>query len=107
MSIGNVGTHLTEKLTELNTYLSNDGGHTWSEVLKGPHTFEIGDHGGILIAAKCKHNYIHYILYHFKSVINILNLNIFLSIIQNDNIIEVKVKINKNGIRFMVNVMIC
>lgn len=35
----------------MNTYLSNDGGHTWNEILAGPHVFEIGDHGGIIIAA--------------------------------------------------------
>jgi Sortilin, neurotensin receptor 3, len=46
-----VGTHLALKLEDMNTYLTNDGGHTWMEVLKGPHVFEIGDHGGILVAA--------------------------------------------------------
>ena len=35
-------------------YLSSDGGHTWAEVLSGPHVFEIGDHGGIILAASSK-----------------------------------------------------
>lgn len=48
--IGNVGHHLVQKSFELNTYLSNDGGHTWREILLGPHIIEIGDHGGILLA---------------------------------------------------------
>lgn len=50
MAVGNVGVHLAEEIQNMNTYLSNDGGHTWQEVLSGPHVFEIGDHGGIIIA---------------------------------------------------------
>jgi Sortilin, neurotensin receptor 3, len=31
--------------------LSRDGGLNWSEVRKGSHIYEIGDHGGLLIMA--------------------------------------------------------
>lgn len=62
VATGNVGSHLNEKFSLLNTYLTNDGGHTWIEILKGPHVFEIGDHGGIILAASAvnKTNIIKY-----------------------------------------------
>lgn len=62
VATGNVGSHLTETYSLLNTYLSIDGGHTWKEILKGPHVFEIGDHGGIILAANAanKTNIIKY-----------------------------------------------
>lgn len=40
------------KPTDLNTYLSRDGGHNWYEILAGSHIYEIGDHGGLIVIAK-------------------------------------------------------
>jgi Sortilin, neurotensin receptor 3, len=51
VSTGNTGLFLTSKDEEVNTYLSRDGGHNWYEILKGSHTYEIGDHGGIIVFA--------------------------------------------------------
>ena len=49
---GNVGYHLANKPSEVNTYMSRDGGVSWSEIKKGSHIYEIGNHGGILVMAK-------------------------------------------------------
>ena len=48
MGVGNVGPHLSE-YSESNTYLSRDGGLTWKEVRKGPHLFEFGNRGALLV----------------------------------------------------------
>lgn len=50
MAVGNVGESLMH-YTESDTFLSRDGGFTWEEVQKGPHLWEFGDAGGILIMA--------------------------------------------------------
>jgi len=52
MAVGNVGKELDKRVDRMNTYLSRDGGLTWSEVKKGSHIYEIGDHGGLIIMAK-------------------------------------------------------
>ena len=31
--------------------MSRDGGLTWIEIAKGPHIYEIGDHGALLVIA--------------------------------------------------------
>jgi hypothetical protein len=46
-----LGLYLSSKEEELNTYFSRDGGHTWFEILKGSHIYEIGDHGGLIVFA--------------------------------------------------------
>jgi hypothetical protein len=51
MGIGNIGSYLKDRADELNTYLSRDGGQTWFEVMEGPHIFEFGDHGGLIVMA--------------------------------------------------------
>lgn len=51
LGVGNVGKSLSQKVDELNTYFSRDGGLTWFEIIKGPHTFEIGDHGALIVVA--------------------------------------------------------
>lgn len=48
---GNVGYYLQNKADEINTYLSRDAGLTWSEIAKGSHIYEIGDHGSIIVMA--------------------------------------------------------
>ena len=49
---GNTGLFLSEKHSDLNSYISNDGGHTWKEIKKHPHLFEIADRGGLIVIAK-------------------------------------------------------
>ena len=51
LAVGNVGESLSTRHDELNTYFSRDGGLTWFEIIKGPHIYEIGDHGAIIVVA--------------------------------------------------------
>jgi hypothetical protein len=51
MGTGNVGPYLTHDRATTNTYLSRDGGLTWSEAHKGDFIYEFGNHGGLLIMA--------------------------------------------------------
>ncbi len=51
--LGNVGHFLLDQTaSDINTYYSRDAGETWIEVAKGPHIFEIADHGAITLLAK-------------------------------------------------------
>jgi hypothetical protein len=53
MAVGNEGEEMEKLKTDrINTYLSRDGGITWAEVMKGPHIYEFGDHGGLIVMAK-------------------------------------------------------
>ena len=52
MATGNVGDYLSEREDEINTYLSRDGGLTWSEVKNGSYIYEVGDHGGLIVMAE-------------------------------------------------------
>lgn len=52
LGVGNVGSYLSLREDELNTYLSRDGGLTWTEVRKGSHIYEIGDHGALIVMAE-------------------------------------------------------
>lgn len=49
MGTGNVGEELSFDKSQTNTYVSRDGGHTWSEVQKGNFIYEYGNHGGLLV----------------------------------------------------------
>jgi hypothetical protein len=52
MAVGNIGDKLeVEKGARKGTFLSRDGGVTWSEIAKVPLIYEFGDHGGLLVAA--------------------------------------------------------
>ncbi|CAJ1350329.1 unnamed protein product [Effrenium voratum] len=51
MAAGNVGSHLSYNAEDSNTYLSRDGGLTWSEVRKGVYIYEFGNHGAVLVMA--------------------------------------------------------
>lgn len=51
IATGNVGHSLSRQKGQVNTYLSRDGGRQWTELMKGSHIYEIGDHGGILLMA--------------------------------------------------------
>jgi hypothetical protein len=48
VAVGNVGEYLTSK-ADGNTYLTRDGGISWKEVRKGPHMWEYGDQGSIIV----------------------------------------------------------
>jgi hypothetical protein len=52
LATGNVGHALSFDPTKVNTYLSRDSGITWFEILQGPHIYEFGNKGGLIVAAK-------------------------------------------------------
>jgi len=52
ISTGNVGNVLSKEASEVNTYISRDGGYTWEETLQGPHIYEFGNFGALIVAAK-------------------------------------------------------
>ncbi|KAF9114475.1 vacuolar protein sorting/targeting protein PEP1 [Mortierella sp. AM989] len=51
IGIGNVGTTLSS-YEEGNTFLTRDAGHSWKEILHGPHQFDFGDQGSIILLFK-------------------------------------------------------
>ncbi|KAJ6564202.1 hypothetical protein B0H19DRAFT_1285459, partial [Mycena capillaripes] len=51
IGVGNVGEFLAPG-DQCNTFLSRDAGITWEEVRKGPHIWEFGDSGSVLVMAK-------------------------------------------------------
>lgn len=52
LAVGNAGKQLHRTHIEAqNTYMSRDGGLNWFEIKKGPHIYEIGDHGALIVMA--------------------------------------------------------
>ena len=51
IATGNVGSYLSFRIDQVNTFLSRDGGLSWFEVAKGSHIYEVGDHGGLIVMA--------------------------------------------------------
>ncbi|KAI1819204.1 hypothetical protein F4861DRAFT_527855 [Xylaria intraflava] len=51
MGNGNEGKYL-KSYQDANLYVSDDAGKSWIEGLKGPHKYEFGDQGSILVAVK-------------------------------------------------------
>jgi hypothetical protein len=51
MGIGNTGDYLKD-YNDCDLYVSDDAGVTWHRGLKGPHKYEFGDQGSILVAVK-------------------------------------------------------
>ena len=51
MGNGNTGSHL-ESLEKADLYVSDNGGVTWKKALEGPHKYDFGDQGSILVAVK-------------------------------------------------------
>lgn len=49
LGVGNTGSSL-KSYDEGDTYISLDSGLTWSKTLNGPHLFEFGDQGSIIVA---------------------------------------------------------
>jgi len=52
MANGNTGDYLKDYWKDANLYVSDDAGRTWSKALDGPHKYEFGDQGSILLAVK-------------------------------------------------------
>lgn len=48
MGVGSIGSSL-QPYVQSDTFLTRDAGRTWIEVTKDAHTWEFGDHGGILL----------------------------------------------------------
>ena len=73
---GNVGSYLNLRLADLNTYLSEDGGVSWKQIAEGVHTYEFGDHGGIILIASSNH-FVDYIKYSldYGDTFTLLSLN--------------------------------
>lgn len=52
MAVGHLGETIDfNQGAQRGTYLSRDGGVSWSEIAKIPLIYEFGDHGGLLVAA--------------------------------------------------------
>ncbi|RAL59126.1 hypothetical protein DID88_006773 [Monilinia fructigena] len=66
MGNGNTGDYL-EDWKKSNLYVSDDAGVTWHKALDGPHKYEFGDQGSVLVAVHDGHtNVIKYSLNHGK-----------------------------------------
>nr|CDP24059.1 Putative vacuolar protein sorting/targeting protein PEP1 precursor [Podospora anserina S mat+] len=52
MGVGNTGDELKSYWDKGNLYVSDDAGKTWTKALDGPHKYEFGDQGSILVAVK-------------------------------------------------------
>ncbi|KAF1797441.1 hypothetical protein V8B55DRAFT_1516083 [Mucor lusitanicus] len=48
MGVGNVGASMNA-YSESDTFLTRDGGHTWTMIQEGEHFYEFGDQGSILV----------------------------------------------------------
>ena len=48
MGVGNVGPHLSPK-ADGDLFMSRDGGESWSSIRKGPHMWEYGDQGSVIV----------------------------------------------------------
>lgn len=48
LGVGNVG-HALVPYHECDMFMTRDGGFTWEEIKKGPHRWEIGDQGGLIV----------------------------------------------------------
>ncbi|KAF1809627.1 vacuolar protein sorting/targeting protein 10 [Eremomyces bilateralis CBS 781.70] len=48
LGVGNIGDALGDK-SDSSTYISTDGGLGWNEAKKGPHMWEFGDQGSIIV----------------------------------------------------------
>ncbi|KAL2129669.1 hypothetical protein VTI74DRAFT_7483 [Chaetomium olivicolor] len=52
MAVGNSGDYLKDYWKDGNLYVSDDAGKTWIKALEGPHKYEFGDQGSILVAVR-------------------------------------------------------
>jgi len=49
LGTGNIGNYLSHR--QINTFFSLDGGNEWSQLSKGSHIYDFGDHGGLIVIA--------------------------------------------------------
>jgi photosystem II stability/assembly factor-like uncharacterized protein len=56
MGIGNTGGHLKD-YWDGDLYVSDDAGKTWTKARDGPHKYEFGDQGSILVAVRDSEDY--------------------------------------------------
>jgi hypothetical protein len=82
---GNVGKYLSHEIERTNTYLSRDGGLNWIEIRKGSHTFEVGDHGALIIIADNK-NPTNTIFYSWDEGLSFQDLRISYETISIENV---------------------
>lgn len=63
MGVGNVGSSLTE-YRDSDTFMTSDGGISWKFVKSGPHMWEFGDQGSLIVIVKERSatNVVHYTL---------------------------------------------
>lgn len=59
IGVGNVGSFL-KSYEEGDTFLTRNGGVNWTLARKGPHLFEFGDHGGVLVLVHAR-DYVSYV----------------------------------------------
>jgi len=52
MGVGNTGALLGSYYKDGHLYVSDDAGETWSRALDGPHKYEFGDQGSVLVAVE-------------------------------------------------------
>jgi photosystem II stability/assembly factor-like uncharacterized protein len=52
IATGNVGSTLTRDGSDMSVYFSRDAGASWEEVVKGSHTYDVGDHGALMVMAR-------------------------------------------------------
>ncbi|EGW32507.1 uncharacterized protein SPAPADRAFT_138012 [Spathaspora passalidarum NRRL Y-27907] len=50
MGVGNTGSHLNKDFSKLRTFVSRDGGASWTQVLDFPTIFSFGDQGNVIVA---------------------------------------------------------
>eukprot|EP01022_Parablepharisma_sp_SALTPOND_P013690 TRINITY_DN183_c0_g1_i3.p1 TRINITY_DN183_c0_g1~~TRINITY_DN183_c0_g1_i3.p1 ORF type:complete len:882 (+),score=44.54 TRINITY_DN183_c0_g1_i3:646-3291(+) len=59
LATGNIGGNRLHEGFARNVYLSRDGGLTWLEIAKGPHVYDMADHGGLIIMSRLYSNNQH------------------------------------------------
>lgn len=71
MGIGNTGKDGLKRWDRSDLYVSDDAGVTWDQALEGPHLYEFGNYGAVLVAIESKEDEkatdtIHYSIDHGK-----------------------------------------
>jgi len=66
---GNVGKYRLNGWYDRDIYLSRDGGVSWTQIGKGPHVYDMSDHGGLLMMGK-----LHLTTKHYASLLYSWNM---------------------------------
>lgn len=98
---GNIGKYLSYDEDLINTYISKDAGNTWFEILNGPHLYQIGDSGGIIVFAKFN-QYTDHVLYTLDQGLT------FKKVYFNENLVNIEYldinKDNQNNFHKVINI---